>query len=171
MSRDNSAEKSISVPDLDKLIRISEEHYGPFYLVFTRHMKNSPVMTKQIRTAILNDWSNLCPSIPHMNLRNYLIRLEKKYWASIPKWEQSELINKITAESISMQEDVMDATSPQSLQMAKTKALTVDKLNETIARVNKLESVPPAPTFIINTNTNPQEMLAGLNTIEGETNE
>ena len=161
-----SRELPIMVPiGLNKLTRICKDHQQPFYALFLKHVGQNTLITTKIRKEIIKEWIAIAPLIPKINLQVYLSSMEKKYWAQVPRWEQPELVNKITAQTMELQETILDA-APANTAIVVKKALAVDELNKTIARVNKLDAMAPIAQFVIQTNVSEIDIATEMNAID-----
>ena len=158
-------EDFLSVPGLDKTLRINKDCQKPFYAVFVEELGQNKFMTTEMRNKIFNRWAKITPLIPLQNLRQHLYNIEKKYYAAMTSWQQPALINKITDQSMALQEDIHEADD-ESARLIIKKAEAINNLNRTIASVNKLDAAPLQATFIINTNINEDEMAMEMNTID-----
>ncbi len=144
--------------------RILKEDIQAFYGVFKQVLGEQTIMTRAMRAEILEEWQKLKPLSPMNNLRTELCRFEQKYWASFPAWEKQALITKITQEGEELKSDIL-ASKTDIIR----KAVTINKINQTTAQVNSLQSQPPPATIMINTNIDESDLIKQLNTIpEGD---
>jgi hypothetical protein len=161
------------MPIEDKLItaetvnalRINKEIHLPFYAVFLEEVQSNTFLTKEIRLSIVNRWAAITPKIDRSALKVYLSGLEKKFWAAQPQWEQKALTNKITSQTLALQEEVKDSSAADAGLLIK-KARVIDQLNQTVAKVNRLIDVPPIAQFIINTNIDEASMTLEMNSMQ-----
>lgn len=154
-------ETQLTIPEQETITRINKSCAQPFYYVFQDVVSGMNLITTAMRKEIVARWAKLTPLIPENNLRHHLFNVEKKYWASIPPWTQQELTNKITHDSIGLINEVMDSN-----ESIIRKAKTVNDLNQTVAKTNRLIDQAPAATFLIQTNINEEEMISKMNAID-----
>jgi hypothetical protein len=162
------SEESLMLPNAENALRINKDLHKPYYFVFQDEVKDNKFLTREIRAKIISRWQDLTPKIPKINLQNYLSNMEKQFWASIPAWETKALTNKITNQSLALQEEVKEADQ-QSAGLLIKKARVIDQLNQTVAKVNRLIDQAPTATFVIQTNgINDDEMAMELNAVDAE---
>lgn len=158
-------EDKLILPDMDKALRINKDMHIPFYAVFQDEVQSNTFLTREIRASILTRWMAITPLVSKGTLKSYLSTLEQKYWASIPQWEQKALTNKITSQTLALQEEVKDSSAADAGLLIK-KARVIDQLNQTVAKVNRLIDVPPIAQFIINTNIDEASMTLEMNSMQ-----
>jgi hypothetical protein len=161
-------EDALILPEFENALRINTSMHPALYSAFKDEVQSNTFMTREIRANIIARWMKILPKIERSSFKVYLSDMERKYWASIPAWETKALTNKITNQSLALQEEVKEADQ-QTAGLLIKKARVIDQLNQTVAKVNRLIDQAPTATFVIQTNgINDDEMAMELNAVDAE---
>ena len=128
--------------------------------IFFRVVGDQSYLSRALRSEIRLAWDKQYPGISPHQWRQYLYILEKEYYEKVARWNADTLSNRITKQTMDLQEDLLEAATKNEVNIKVAKLSAITKGNELIARVNRLYEAPVQVGISIETNIDENALTA-----------
>lgn len=135
------------------------------YPIFHSKLISYPFLTSVIRRQIIDQWQEIYPNVPEINLRVLLSTLEKKFYENVDVMDRNGLRNRIIEQQTYVNSMLIVSNEPDS-----KKARGISESNKVIASVGQLSNLAPSVEIKINTNINEDQLAVKMNTIQVDDN-
>jgi len=127
------------------------------YPLFHASVETIPFLTTDTRREIIRTWSEMCPNIREINLRQCLNRMERSYYENMEIMDREGIRNRILEQQQYMNGMIMTSKISDD-----KKARAIVESNKLVASVAQLSDMAPQIEIKIETNA-PSDLSIRMN--------